>query len=97
MKRNLLITAIIIHIFNIVHSEENVLNSAMLKQYVFVNSPKEWFKYITKHIQIILIRRHLNLKGTYLFLKNKQLTIGDGYIKLPKQKERAMIHSTRLD
>ena len=93
MKRNLLITVCIVHTFIKVHSEENVLNSAMLKQYVFVNAPKEWFKYVTKYLQVKVSKRHLNLKEIYFFLmidkidkitnnrivtsKNKSLTMVD--------------------
>ena len=49
----------------------------MLKQYVFVNAPKEWFKFITKHLQIQLDKKHLNLKDMYTYLNAKQLEIED--------------------
>ena len=75
MEKNLLITAVLFITFIKVCSEENVLNSAMLKQYVFVNAPKEWFKYITKYLQIQLHKKHLNFNEMYISLKTKQLEI----------------------
>ena len=69
--RNLLITVCIFHSFVKVSSQDSVLNSTKLKQYVFANAPKEWFKYITKYLQVKLSRIHLNLEETYFFLKNK--------------------------
>ena len=73
MKRKLLITVCIVHTFIKVYSQENVLNSTKLKQFVFANAPKEWFKYVTKYLQVKLSRRHLNLEEKYFFLKNKTL------------------------
>ena len=75
MKRNLLFTVFIIHSFIKLSSQENVLNCTMLKQYVFVNAPKEWFKYVAKYLQVKVSRRHLNLKEIYIFLRTKTSTI----------------------
>ena len=76
MKMNPLITLCIIQTFVIkVHSETNVLNSTMLKHYVFVNAPKEWFRYITKYLELTLDKSHLNLKEMYLSMKIKKLKI----------------------
>ena len=77
MEKNLLIPAITFMSFIKVYSEDNALNSAMLKQHVFVNAPKEWFKYITKHLQMQLDKKHLNLKDIHISLKTKQLEIKD--------------------
>ena len=73
MKRNLLITVCIVYTFIKVYSEENVLNSAVLKQYVFANAPKEWYKYITKHLHINLGIKHLNIKEIYFFLTTDKI------------------------
>ena len=89
MKWNLLITLCIIHTFTKVYSEENVLSSTKLKQYVFANAPKEWFKYITKYLQVKLSRRYLNLEETYFFLKNKTLKTDDDKIFI---REKTMVH-----
>ena len=72
MKRNLLLTVYIVHTFIIVYSQDNVINSTLLKQYVYANAPKEWFKYITKYLQ-----KKLNLNEVYLFLKTKKFIIDD--------------------
>ena len=77
MKKNLVITVCIIYTFIKVYLQDNVLNSTKLKQYVFANAPKEWFKYITKYLQRKLSKRHLNLMEIYIFLKIKKLTIDD--------------------
>ena len=77
MKKNLVITVCIMYTFIKVNSQDNVLNSTKLKQYVFANAPKEWFKYITKYLQRKLSKRHLNLMEIYIFLKIKKLTIDD--------------------
>ena len=77
MKKNLVITVCIIYTFIKVYSQDNVFNSTMLKQYVFANAPKEWFKYITKYLQRKLSKRYLNLMEIYIFLKIKKLTIDD--------------------
>ena len=77
MKKNLVITVCIIYTFIKVCLQDNVLNSTKLKQYVFANAPKEWFKYVTKYLQVKLSRRHLNLEKTYIFLKNKTLESDD--------------------
>ena len=77
MKSNHLITACIIHIFITVYSQDNVINSTMLKQHVFANAPKEWFKYITKYLQRKLSKRHLHLNEIYIFLKIKNFIIDD--------------------
>ena len=71
MKWNLLITLIIIHTLLKVSSQDNVLNSTLLKQYVFANAPKEWLKYVTKYLQIKVSKRHLNLKEINIFLRSK--------------------------
>ena len=73
MKRNLLISVCIVHTFIKVHSEETVLNSAMLKQYVFANATKERYKYIAKHLQINLGKKHLNIKEIYFFLATDKI------------------------
>ena len=77
MKTNLVITVCIIYTFIKVYLQDNVLNSTKLKQYVFANAPKEWFKYITKYLQRKLSKTHLNLMEIYIFLKIKKLTIDD--------------------
>ena len=47
MKRNLLIFLCMVNTFITVYSQDNVLNSTKLKEFVFSNAPKEWFRYIT--------------------------------------------------
>ena len=86
MKRNL-ITMCIFYTFVEVFSQDNVLNCTMLKQYVFINAPKEWFKYITKLLKIKLSKRQQNLKEIHIFMKTKKLTInGDKPLKFIKNK-----------
>ena len=77
MKWNLLITVCIAQAFIKLYSQENVLNSTMLKQYVFVNAPKEWFKYIIKFLEIKISKRHINIREIYMFMNNKTLRIED--------------------
>ena len=93
MKKNLLVTVCIIHTFIKVSLQDNVLNSTKLKQYVFANAPKEWFKYVTKYLQVKLSRRHLNLEKTYIFLKNKTLESDDDKIFI---REKTMVHPLGL-
>ena len=93
MKKNLLVTVCIIHTFIKVSLQDNVLNSTKLKLYVFANAPKEWFKYVTKYLQVKLSRRHLNLKETYFFLKNKTLESDDDKIFI---REKTMVHPLGL-
>ena len=88
MKWNLLITVVIIHTLLKVSSQDNVLNSTMLKQYVFVNAPKEWFKYVIKYLQVKISKRHLNLKEIIIFLRSKTSTIDVKKIKFGGNEER---------
>ena len=74
-----------------VYSDENVLNSAMLKKHVFGNAPKEWLRYITKHLQIQLDKRHFNVKKMYFFLRSKQLEIED-YNSISLKKWKTLIY-----
>ena len=59
-------------LFNILiglYALENVLYTTMLKRHAFINAPKEWFRYISKYLQVKLRKRHLNLKEQYLSIK----------------------------
>ena len=77
MKKNWLIILYIIHTLIKFNLAENVLNSTMLKQYVYVNRPpKEWFKYIAKYLQIEVYKRQQNLIDKYRSLKCTKLTSG---------------------
>ena len=99
MKRNLLFTVFIIHTFIKLSSQENVLNCTMLKQYVFVNAPKEWFKYVAKYLQVKVSRRYLNLKEIYIFLRNKTSKIDVKIIYFAtntKHRERTALHPLGL-
>ena len=40
---------------------------------VFANARKEWYKYITKHLQINLGKKHLNIKEIYFFLTTDKI------------------------
>ena len=93
MKRKLLITVCIVHTFIKVYSQENVLNSTKLKQFVFPNAPKEWFNYITKYLQLKLTKRHLNLKEITIFMKIKALTVDD---EKPSFKKTIIVHPLGL-
>ena len=75
MSNSLIIFCIVLNFIIKVHSQVDVLNSTMLKQYVFVNAPKELFRYIIKYLELTLGKGHLNLKETYVFIKIKILTI----------------------
>ena len=93
MKRNLLITLCILNIVTKVCSKDNVLNSAMLKQYVFVNAPKEWFRYITKYLELTLSKSHPNIKEIYTSMNAKKLKItihDDKYNKF--EIEKTIVH-----
>ena len=70
MKMNLLITLCIIHTFITVHSQDNVLNSTKLKEFVFANAPKEWFKYITKYLEIDTKQETSKSQGNIYFSEN---------------------------
>ena len=100
MKWNLLITVVIIHTLLKVSSQDNVLNSTMLKQYVFVNAPKEWFKYVIKYLQVKISKRHLNLKEIIIFLRSKTSTIDVKTIKFEsygnKEREKTTKHPVGL-
>ena len=75
MNTNLPIIVCIVFLLGVYSSQGSVLNSTMMKQYVFVNASKEWFKFITKSLEINLSKKHLNLKEKYIFMKRKKLLI----------------------
>ena len=69
MMNTFFISICFFNILILLHAHENILNTTMLKRYAFVNAPKEWFRYITKYLQMTLGKRYSNLKEQYISMK----------------------------